>query len=316
VGRLRIRHSTRPRLRVRRRDFRTPSVNQIDKHSYFSACGLATLFVCYSPIGLRGDAILIDAWLSLPLAALILVLTAIYSASALMLIRLSFGATVGPWVRSFRGVVAPFFGAIVTIFSILTGFLASDVWDRNQRAAATVRGEGASLVSLHALAAALGAPHVAIDRAIRAYAIAVIDMEWPRMENGEASPEAEAAQDELLQTVAQSDFAVAGNPSLDRLLLDTALRVREARSDRLAFSSDFSENFKWTSVLLMALMAQISVAAVHLDEARAQIAAMVIFTASIVLVIGLIAIHEGPFQPPLGISPAPIAKVLDIVPDS
>jgi hypothetical protein len=260
--------------------------------------------------------ILIDAWLSLPLPALILILVAFYGASALLLIRLSFGAAVGPWVRSFRGVVAPFVGAIVTIFSILTGFLASDVWDRNQRAAATVRGEGASLVSLHALAAALGAPHVAIDRAIRAYAIAVIDMEWPRMENGEASPEAEAAQDELLQIVAQSEFAVAGNAALDRLLLDTVLKVREARGDRLALSADFSENFKWTCVLLMALMAQISVAAVHLNEARAQIAAMVIFTASIVLVIGLIATHEGPFQPPLGISPAPIAKLLDIVPDS
>jgi hypothetical protein len=259
---------------------------------------------------------LIDAWLSLPLPALILILAAFYTASALVLIRLSFGALVGPWVRSFRGVVAPFFGGIVIIFSILVGFLASDVWDRNRRAAAIVRGEGASLVSLHTLAAALGAPHVAIDRAIRAYATALINKEWPWMENGEASPEAEAAQDELLQTVAQSDLAAAGKVALDRLLLDTALRVREARGDRLAFSSDFSENFKWSCVLLMALMAQISLAAVHLNEARAQIAAMVIFTASIVLVIGLIAAHEGPFQPPLGIRPLAIGKLLDIVPDS
>jgi hypothetical protein len=98
-------------------------------------------------------------------------------------------------------------------------------------------------------------------------------------------------------------------------LLETAVKIREARGDRLAFSSDFSENFKWTCVLLMAVMAQISLAAVHLDEARAQIAAMVIFTASIVLVIGLIAAHEGPFQPPLGIKPTPIAKLLDLVPD-
>ena len=97
---------------------------------------------------------MIDALLSLPIPALILILAAFYSASALMLIRLSFGATVGPWVRSFRGVVGPFFGAIVIIFSILVGFLASDVWDRNRRAAATVRGEAANLVSLHALAAA------------------------------------------------------------------------------------------------------------------------------------------------------------------
>lgn len=262
-----------------------------------------------------GDVILIDAWLSLPLTTLILILVAFYSASALVLIRLSFGVLAGPWVRSFRGVVAPFVSAIVVILGILTGFLASDVWDRNQRAAATVRGEGANLISLHALAATLGAPHVAIDRAIRAYAAAVIGKEWPRMENGEASPDAEAAQDELLQTVAQSDVAL-GDAALGRLLLETAMKVREARGNRLAVSSDFSENFKWASVLLMALMAQISVAAVHLDSARAQVAAMVIFTASIVLVIGLIAAHEGPFQPPLGISPAPIAKVLDIVPDS
>jgi Protein of unknown function (DUF4239) len=253
---------------------------------------------------------LVDAWLSLPLPALILTLVAFYSASALVLIRFSFGAWVGPGVRSFRGVVAPFAGAIVIIFSILVGFLANDVWDRNRRAAETVRGEAASLVSLHALAAALGAPHVAIDRAIRAYAAAVINTEWPRMENGEASPEAEAAQDELLQTVAQSKTAL-GNAALSGLLLDTALKVRAARGDRLALSSDFSENFKWASVLLMAVMAQISVAAVHLDGARAQIAAMVIVTSSIVLLIGLIATHESPFQPPLGITPAPIAKLLD-----
>ncbi|MGH6868825.1 MAG: DUF4239 domain-containing protein [Methylocella sp.] len=258
---------------------------------------------------------MIDAWLSLPLPALILILAASYSASALVLVRLSFGTMAGPWVRRFRGVVAPYFSGIVVIFGILTGFLANDVWDRNRRAAATVRGEGANLISLHALAAALGTPHVAIDRAIRAYAIAVIDMEWPRMENGEASPEAEQAQDELLQTVAHSDIALS-NAALDGFLLNTALKIREARGDRLALSSDFSENFKWTSVLLMALMAQISLAAVHLDEARAQIAAMVIFTASAVLVIGLIATHEGPFQPPLGISAAPIAKVLDLVPDN
>jgi hypothetical protein len=175
--------------------------------------------------------ILIDAWLSLPLPALILILAAFYGASALMLIGLSFGATAGPWVRRLRGVVAPFVSAIVIIFSILVGFLASDVWDRNRRAAATVRGEAANLISLHALAAALGTPHVAIDRAIRAYAATVINTEWPRMESGEAAQAAEAAQDALLQTVAQSDFAAVGNAALDRLLLDTALRVRDARSD-------------------------------------------------------------------------------------
>ena len=91
--------------------------------------------------------------------------------------------------------------------------------------------------------------------------------------------------------------------------------MREERGERLAFSSDFAEGTKWTCVLLMALLGQISLAAVHLNEARAQIAAMVIFTASVILVIGLLAAHEAPFQPPLGISSDPIAKILDIVPN-
>ena len=164
---------------------------------------------------------MIDVWLSLPLPALISILAGFYSASAAALIRLSFGATVSAWVQSFRGVVAPFVAAVVVIFGILVGFLASDVWDRNRRAAVAVRGEAASLVSLHALAAALGSPHIAIDRAIRAYADAVINEEWPRMQSGEPSPEAEKAQDELLRIVAQSDFAAAHNAALDRIVLET-----------------------------------------------------------------------------------------------
>ncbi|MGQ0444998.1 MAG: bestrophin-like domain [Beijerinckiaceae bacterium] len=257
---------------------------------------------------------MIHAWLSLPLPALILSLVAFYTATSLVLVRLSFGALVGPWVRSYRGVVAPYFGAIVVIFSILTGFLANDVWDRSRRAAAAVRGEGASLISLHALAAALGAPHIAIDRAIRGYATAAVYHEWPSMENGEASPEAEAAQDKLLQAVVQADTG-PGNAVLDSFLLDTALKIREARGNRLALSSDLSEEFEWACVLLMAVMAQISIAAVHLDAVRAQIAAMAIFIVSVIIVIGLIAVHEIPFRPPLGISPAPLAKLLDLVPD-
>jgi hypothetical protein len=43
---------------------------------------------------------------------------------------------------------------------------------------------------------------------------------------------------------------------------------------------------------------------------------MVIFTTSIILVIGLLASHEASFQPPLGVSPDPIARILDLVPDA
>ena len=99
------------------------------------------------------------------------------------------------------------------------------------------------------------------------------------------------------------------------VLLDIALKVREARGDRLTLSADYSESFKWAGVLLIALMGQISLAAVHLERARPQIAAMVIFTTGVVIVLGLIASHEYPFSSALSVSPEPIAKVVKMVPD-
>src|SRR5262249_36841160 len=89
----------------------------------------------------------------------VLALWVFYCTSALLLLWFSFGTPAGPWVRKFQGVVAPFVAAVVAIFAILVGFLANDVWDRSRRAAAAVRVEATSLISLHALADALGKPH-------------------------------------------------------------------------------------------------------------------------------------------------------------
>ena len=127
---------------------------------------------------------MIDRWLSLPVPALVLTVAGFYGASALLLIYLCFGRATGAWVQSFKGVVAPFIGGIVVILGILIGFLANDVWDRNRRAASTVRSEAASLLSLHDLVAASGLPDAKINCAIRAYVTAVTEKEWPRMADG------------------------------------------------------------------------------------------------------------------------------------
>ena len=258
---------------------------------------------------------MIDRWLSLPVPALVFTVAAFYGGSALLLIYLCFGRLTGAWVQSFRGVVAPFIGGIVVILGILIGFLANDVWDRNRRAASTVRREAASLLSLHDLVTASGLPDATINCAIRDYVIAVSEKEWPSMADGEASVQAEAAQDRLLRVVAQSESVPNGGAAFNRLLVDTAMNVRQARDDRLALSADYSESEKWASVLLFAVMGQISVAVVHLERARPHIAAMAIFTIGVIIVIGLIAAYEQPFNPPLSVSPEPLISVLKLIPN-
>lgn len=257
---------------------------------------------------------LIDQWLELPLPALWLWLAGFYGVSACLLIIVSFGRLTGPWIQSFRGVVAPYFSGIVVIFGILVGFLANDVWERNRRATAIVRSEAANLTALHDLSITSGLPALQIDRAIHDYVLAVVDKEWPAMTKGEASQDAENAQDKLLEAAADLEAEPKASPAITRVMLDIALKIRDARYERLLLSADYSESFKWLSVLVIALGGQISCAVVHLERPRPQIAALAIFTTGVVIVLGLIASHEFPFSSAISISPDPVASVLKLIP--
>ena len=257
---------------------------------------------------------MIDAWLTLPLPAQLASLALFFGATAALLIWLSFGRRTGAAVQSFRGVVAPFVSPVAAILAIIVGFLASDIWDRDRRAAEVVRTEANQLLALNTLAATFDLPRNSLGAAIRAYASTVVQKEWPSMARQETSPEAEVALDQIFKAIDGLHLAAAGKGDIDRLMYSTALAVRTARNTRLALSEDQSEGVKWLSVLALAVMSQVSVALVHLERARPQIAALAVLTVSLIVVIGLLAAHELPFGSQLAVSPAPIAHILDAVP--
>ena len=71
---------------------------------------------------------------------------------------------------------------------------------------------------------------------------------------------------------------------------------------------------KWAAVLLLALITQLAIAVVHLDKPRPQAAALFIFTLAAVSLLGMLAIHEAPYEPPVFVPPGPILDVLRQVP--
>ncbi len=257
---------------------------------------------------------MVNFWLTLPLPGLLASLTLFFCATAAILVWLSFGPVSGKAVQSLHGVVPPVMGAIAVILAILIGFLASDIWERERGAASAVRAEANQLVALDRLAATFGLPRTSLDAAIRSYAAAVVQKEWPSMERQQASPAAENALDQLFKAVTAVNADTANRGDLDRLMISTALEVRTARNTRLNLAQDHSEDVKWLSVLALAVMTQVSVALVHLERVRPQIAALAVMTGSLIIVIGMLAAHELPFSTPLPISSAPIAHVLALVP--
>lgn len=140
----------------------------------------------------------------------------------------------------------------------------------------------------------------------------MVEDEWPRLQTHERSARTDAALTTLLRQVALP--GTAKDNGIQRTMLDMVLQTRAAHEDRLALSDDRTAVTKWGAVLLLALLTQLALAVVHLERPRPQAAALVIFTLAAVSLLGMLAIHEAPFEPPVFVPPGPILEVLRQVP--
>lgn len=253
------------------------------------------------------------AWLALPVVVVFASLFICYLGAAALIVWLCFRSRLSGRIQSFKGIVAPFFSSTAIIFGLLIAFLSNDIWDRNKQAERVVSVESETLIALYSLGAASGSDNKNLRTAIRAYVSSVVEDEWPRLAAQQRSPKTDAAINALLREVAQP--ANAKDASVQRTMLDMALKVHAAHEDRVALSNDRTVVTKWAAVLLLALITQISIAVVHLEKPRPQVAALTIFTFAAVLLLGLLAVHEAPFEPPVFVPPGPIADVLRQVPE-
>lgn len=258
----------------------------------------------------------VENWLTLPATQITLWLAVFFGIMASFLCTLSFNRQTRKFIYSFNGISSGFYSSILPILGIMIGFLSSNVWDSNKKASDLVRQEAAELTTIYGFVAVSGLPYKEINRGIRDYVSAVVEKEWPSMSHGKAAPEAEVAQDNLLRITSDICSSNKSAGACDHALFDIAMKVRETRANRLKLSSDNTETIKWASVLSLAIIAQISIAAVHLEKQRSQMASLAIFTSAIIVVLSLIALHELPFAPPLIINPDPIVELLGVIPES
>jgi len=251
------------------------------------------------------------AWLDLSAVLIFAVLILIYGASGAVIYWLAYGAPIRGHVQSLSGVVPPFVATTGVMFALLTGFLASDVGNRNRQAWQAVHTEASAATSLHTLSIAAASDMAAIRAALRDYLRSVVADEWPRMSGDGAAARTEAAQATLLREVSDPSIATQSGQAVHSALLANVLRMRDARAQRLALASDRTNDVKWITVLLLGMLTQVSIGLVHLERARAKIAALSVFTVAAVITLGLLAIQEGPFDGPIQIPPTPIVHSLE-----
>lgn len=252
---------------------------------------------------------MIETLLDLPSAGLFTALVALYAATGTAILFIAFGRITEPTMRKFDGVVAPFFGAVSILFALLTGFLASDIADRNRQAARAVQTEASELRNVHTLSVASVSDMRAIRIAIAEYANNVVKNEWPAMSDGRSAASAAAAYDALLREVSDPKIAQEAGAAVHAALLNATVRAGTARSERLALAADRTNDIKWLLVLTLGVMTQVSIALVHLQRRGAQGAALTVFSVSAVLALGLIGLQERPFAGDVRVPPAALEEV-------
>ena len=249
---------------------------------------------------------MIRSWLDLSPVGIFAVLIVLYFGITLLLAVVTFCRPFAGPVQSLTGVVAPFFSGIAILFALLTGFLANDVAERGRQAYRVVHTEAGELRNIHTLSVASASDMRTIRAALKTYVTSVVADEWPAMDLLRLSPRTETAYDDLLREVSVPSIAKDSGQAVHSALLTATLRVGTARNDRLALSSDHTNDLKWLVVIALGVLTQVGIGLVHLERPRAFIASLAVFASAAVVALGLIALQEYPFDGAFRISPTPI----------
>jgi hypothetical protein len=253
-------------------------------------------------------------WLDQPLWAIFAILAVPFAAlSALLWVGTHLRPTRPLMVRLGAGMVPTYFTAIATLLALLTGFVANDAWERQRSAARTLQAERANALAVYDLSLASVSDMRNIREALAAYLDVVIKQEWPRMGEGGYAPEAGVGLRRLLETVSDPAITTEAGAPVHGALLNAAMALRADRGERLALCRTASDETKWLTLLVLAALTLVALGLVHTEHAAAQATVLATFSLAMVTTLGLIALHERPFDGPLAMSPEPLVIAHTVV---
>ncbi len=252
-------------------------------------------------------------WLDQPVWLMFVILAAIFAVWIGILSALTVLRTTRPaMVKLGLGVVAPYFSALSVMLALLTSFVANDAWERQRQATRIVQSEKTNLLAAHDLSLATVSDMKSIRQKLTAYADALIEEEWPRMAEGDSSARAGEVLAGLMQLVADPRHTREAGAAPHAALLDAVMHLRAARGERLGLSDVRGDQTKWLTLMVLALLTLVALALIHVDKPWPQASAMILFAIGTVTTLGVIGMHERPFDGPMPVSAAPLetARIL------
>lgn len=219
-------------------------------------------------------------------------------------------ASAAGGLGSVRGVAPPFINIIGVLFALTLAFIANDTWSAHDQATRAIYREADALSSLLVLSARLEDPQrTELRDAVVAYGRSCAE-EWRLLARRDASSQTARHASDLLLAVSAPEVGRAAGANVQRLMLEQAARLRDNRNLRIGLSQMHVNPLKWMGMAFLGLLTLLSVAAVHIDNVRAAIVALILFALSSAPTAAIVLIQGNPFQQPSFVTPAPILDAI------
>jgi hypothetical protein len=240
--------------------------------------------------------IVVDWWLSGSAVGIVLIPVLLLFFIAAAIVWLTHLSPARPFFASCIGIVGPFFASVAVLFGLFAAFLANDVQHQNAAAKAAVFREADGVRTVLRLAEALGDAGRPLKAATLGYAQAVLNNEWPAMQQPGSAVEFLGASRNLALAVLAPNLIAAVLTAVHQTILDSMVEIRQARRDRLSLLAGESDFMSWLAMLVLGILTQVAVAVVQLDRLRPQALALFVFTSAFAATVVLIGLSEARFS--------------------
>jgi hypothetical protein len=250
--------------------------------------------------------------LSLPipvLAVLVVGFPTLLAAVGLLLVR---SRAPHPRLQPHHDVAGYIYEGLAVLYAVLLAFVVIVVWGQLDVTHIRVHKEADALSDLFRESQVFPTSmHRAILDAVRAYARAVVEEEWPAMARGVESPPGQQAYSNLWQTIRIVEPRTPAEMNWHAIMLQSLATMSDARRDRLADSRAVLPPVLWVALLSGGA---INVGYTYLFGVRSLAVHLIIttaLTAMMTLLLLVILILDHPFTGSHRVEPEPFVQLLE-----
>ena len=206
---------------------------------------------------------------------------------------------ISQWLHDSDAVVPSFLSITSFIFGLAISTLAGYSFEHHQSAISNVITESNAVETIVSTATVLPAKdQVKIISGMQNYLTAVIEKEWPAMENRDASKRGISTPEFLALNKIISDIAYQPNQrsGIESQLLTAIGTIRHDRQARQSLAYDNDSLKKWPSIPVFSFLLLLSVGIVHLGSIKAMKVSLSIASLCIVTAVIFLFIAVSPYR--------------------